>query len=677
MLNESNIRGISMRDLVMYTDMGSLLNVIYEGGRLFFIKQTILDFIYNTFWVEDEKEQKYARMNAVLLFPKHGSLMNTWLCEQGFLVRTGYEDVEKWAQRVLEINHFDEERDWLMGDVLPEEEWNGRRVDERSARENFVKYLQHKSSAIVSDPLPKVVVRMADEALVSMFHRTLALRECFPHSSDAVSHLAACCAMAAVTDVHDDQDFYGVKLDYRKSLLAFAESRFGDIGDLDDHGLSHHLVDDMSYMMDILTEYGKTDESAMLNDIIARYTEGDFCTIAKLVQAANRFKGSAFLDGLHGSLHREICNILDVSDAIKLPETETDDAFPFEPEGPSIEHKMSWVFDNETSLFNETSQSAKILKTVCAFMNNLHEDGGGHVYIGTDEKRRTVSGIQNDIDVLVTKGELDPDKDLPDEYLRHIQDIIKRKFTETYDKVKPSLICDSRVVDLYVQPADVGVVYFNGIAYERYGATSRVMRDDKRESIISRKYLAKIDLADKIEVVRKAIHLGQTVILHGYDSSNSNTEEDRKVEVFAFTNEKRRDGIWAYDAKARKNKVFLLKRAESIEVFDEKWKNEKAHQKAELDVSGFYGNERIPLKMELRSVRAKNLFLEHYPDADQAMVQTPSKHVWTIDTKLLSTTSLNAAASFYLAYSDDVDIKGTPALVKIVTEKINGLLEKL
>lgn len=113
--------------------------------------------------------------------------------------------------------------------------------------------------------------------------------------------------------------------------------------------------------------------------------------------------GTPSLERLRIDLHREICTILGVSDSI-VAKVEDDGRFPFMPEGENIEHKMSWVFDNETGLFNETSQSFKCMKTICAFMNRYAEQGESHLYIGTDEKRRFVSGFQADIDELIKKG---------------------------------------------------------------------------------------------------------------------------------------------------------------------------------------------------------------------------------------------------------------------------------
>ena len=671
---EPNVRGIALSDLSWNLNAGDLVNVILNEDGSFSIRETILDYIYNKFWDTDD-ERNYARMSAKLLFPKSGQRPNTWLTEYGFFVRSGFEDVPMGAYRVLADGEFNQNTDWLTGFEVDEED-TAEEFTERDAKAKFINLMVYETQVIKTPALPKIVIKVADPSSFSMLHRTLALKSRFASSSEAPKYFIGCCAMAAINEDERDMDYYSVKMDYHNAVLAFAANKISAIKGLDTHGINTVSTDTMSKLVETIAEYGRKEESEYLNEIISDEEDNELSTIAKLVQAANRFQGNAFLETLRGSLHREICTILEVSDSIEGPQTCIDDDFPFEPEGPSIEHKMSWVFDNETGVFNETTQSQKIMKSICAFLNNSFEDGGGHIYIGTDEKRRFICGVDADIKALLGKGILTGEGDVNDEYYRHISGIIKNRFPENYEKVKAQFICDGRVLDIYVSPADGGVVYFNGIAYEKYNSSARPMREDRKEAIISQKFLQKNGMAEKISNILKAKHQAKCVILKGYDSSNSNTDRDRKLEVFAFTDNNRRDGVWAYDPKDRKNKVFLLKRAEAVEITDESWQHAKQHKTADLDIFGYFGEANIPFDITLKSIRAKNLFIEQFPDAKNCLEKTGDK-VWRIRTTLLNPYSLNAACSFYLGYSDDLDISATPALVKIVTEKINSLLEKI
>ena len=672
---EANVRGIGLSDLSWNLNVGDLVNVVLEDDGTFSIRETILDYIYNRFWNNDEHGD-YSRMAAKLLFPKSGIRPNTWMTEYGFLVRSGYEDIEFGSYRFLEGGEYNNDIDWLADFAVIDDEEVEDKFNEREAKAKLIRELVYDTSVIKSPEPPKVVLKFAQPWQISMLHRTLAQKQGFGSSSEAPAYFLGCSALAAVNEDKRDMDYYSVRLDYHNALLSFAANKVGSIKALNTKDVITVSVDRMLKTVSIITEYGKSEESELLNDIISGEEDSELTTVAKLVQAANRFQGNAFLETLRGSLHREICTILEVSDSIEVPETCVDDSFPFEPEGPSVEHKMSWVFDNETGAFNETTQSQKIMKSICAFLNNSFEDGGGHIYIGTDEKRRFICGIDADIKALLGKGVLSGEGDVNDEYYRHISGIIKTRFPENYEKVKAQFICDGRVLDIYVSPADGGVVYFNGIAYEKYNSSARSMREDRKESIISQKFLQKNGMAEKISNILKAKHQGKCVILKGYDSSNSNTDRDRKLEVFDFTDNNRRDGVWAYDPKDRKNKVFLLKRAEAVEITNESWQHTKQHKTAALDIFGYFGEENIPFVMTLKSIRAKNLFIEQYPDAKGCIEKIGDK-VWKVRTTLLNPYSLYAACSFYLGYSDDLDISETPELIKIVSEKINRLLETI
>lgn len=149
-------------------------------------------------------------------------------------------------------------------------------------------------------------------------------------------------------------------------------------------------------------------------------------------------------------------------------------------------------------------------------------------------------------------------------------------------------------------------MYLNGVAYYRSGSESKVMSATIEEELRNRKYLLRSGMADKIDAARRAINSGHTICLVGYDSSNSNTsDKDRKVEAFAFTDNKRCDSLWAFDPKDRKNKVFHLRRADVVKVLDERWKYAKLHKTYELDIFGFSGNENIPFDIVLKTTRGR------------------------------------------------------------------------
>ena len=90
----------------------------------------------------------------------------------------------------------------------------------------------------------------------------------------------------------------------------------------------------MRTMAGVLQQYDNPEESQVLISVIDQLQDTEISDVAKLVQASNRFIGSNSLERLRGDLHREICTILNVTDAIGIEQEDADSsAFPFPPEG--------------------------------------------------------------------------------------------------------------------------------------------------------------------------------------------------------------------------------------------------------------------------------------------------------------------------------------------------------
>lgn len=674
----SNVRGLYMTDFARNMHPGTLINVNWsEDLDCFAIDDTVIDFIYDRYWTEQENGSTYESTEAILLFQHSGEVPNTWLTREGFLVRT--QDDEEWprfTRKCLDIVDYDKKYDFIIAEVSDGTPGDDP-FDERSVRDSFVTYLLYRNKTIVSPAIKKPEVKYADRNTLTMLHRIEAIKAGNVQMAAAARAdcISVCSVLACILGDMEDYGYYGLLADYLDARVKFARGEFRSIVSLDKRGLRDHDVLMMGVMVEVLKEYGNAEESQVIDEAISKLDGTSVAAVARLVQAANRFMGTPSLERLRVDLHREICASLGVADSIVVSDGE--DSFPFRPEGPEIEHKMSWVFDNETSLFNETSQGNKCLKTICAFMNRYQEQGDAHLYIGTDDTRKQICGFQNDIDALLEKGRLTAKGDITDEYLRKIiQDRIQERFPDTYQNVDPSIICDGRVVDLCVHPAKEGVVYLNGVAYYRFGAKSKEMTPAIEEEIKNRKFLMRSGMADKIDAVRRAVNSRHSVSLVGYDSSNSNTSgKDRKVEVFAFTDNTRCDAVWALDTKDKKCKVFLLRRAESVKVLDEEWKNERLHETYPLDIFGFSGSEEIPVNIVLKTTRARNQFLDLYPSSARYMEKL--QEGWRVTATLYNDLSLEAACGFFLSLSSEVDIRQSPRLVERVNRRVEEIVAGL
>lgn len=678
----SNIRGLYMTDITRNLSLGTLINVTYrQDGAFFSINDTVIKFIRKTFWEDDEDSQHYMKMNAMLLFPYNGLVKNTWITEYGFLVRTEYEDLPRYSYRSLNIEDYDYGLDFFLatvGEEIPEKDY----FEEKVVKDNLTQLLLYNNETITSPEKPKKVNRTIEKDLISLLHRALAIKQnkALKGSEKKDNYISICCALAAIAEDVEDLDYYTLSRAYLQALISFAKKRVKDIKVPEEVEADDYGVLQMRTMTAVLKQYDNPEESQVLINAIEQLKDTEISDVAKLVQASNRFIGSNSLERLRGDLHREICTILNVTDAIEAePEDSDNGAFPFLPEDDHIEHKMSWVYDNASGVPNETTQSGKILKTLCAFMNRYTEQGESHLYIGTDEKRRYINGIQADIDFLISKGELTAQGDLNDEYCRHVMAIVKKRFPDSYQCVSPHFREDGKVLDLCVTPAAQGIVYLDGVPYYRYGSESRVMTDNIKQEVLDKKYLLHNDMTDKIDAVNRAIQSGKTVVLKSYDSSNSSTAgNDRTVEAFSFVDNGRYDAIWAYDysSKEKKNKVFLLKRAAAVEILNRNWVYTKQHKAFPLDIFGFYGEEKIDFTIELKTNRAKTILLEQYPGAAQYLEVLPEGR-WRVATKLANKLSLSAACGFYLSFADDIDIISSPVFKEFVTERLSHLVEQL
>lgn len=127
--------------------------------------------------------------------------------------------------------------------------------------------------------------------------------------------------------------------------------------------------------------------------------------------------------------------------------------------------------------------------------------------------------------------------------------------------------------------------------------------------------------------LRKAAQDKKMVILHNYESANSNVVRDRLVEPFGFTNDFIE--VWAYDTESKSNKLFKVQRIGEVEITERAWKYEISHRKQGRDIFRMTGYANSHVRMQL-SVRAKNLLIEEYPLAEKAI--TRDGNYWILDT---------------------------------------------
>ena len=133
--------------------------------------------------------------------------------------------------------------------------------------------------------------------------------------------------------------------------------------------------------------------------------------------------------------------------------------------------------------------------------------------------------------------------------------------------------------------------------------------------------------AAHVAKLRKAAQEKKMVILHNYESANSNVVRDRLVEPFGFTNDFIE--VWAYDTESNSNKLFKVQRIGEVEITELAWEYEISHRKQGRDIFRMTGYVNSRVRMQL-SVRAKNLLIEEYPLAEKEITRDGS--FWILDT---------------------------------------------
>ena len=131
------------------------------------------------------------------------------------------------------------------------------------------------------------------------------------------------------------------------------------------------------------------------------------------------------------------------------------------------------------------------------------------------------------------------------------------------------------------------------------------------ETTIIGNHLLKAHLGKIVEDLCEAIICKVQVKIKNYHSINSESISDRIVEPLAFTDNY--NSLIAYEIESEKNKYFNIQRINTVQILNDKWKNENHHQIELPDAFGFApGDESHSIHLEL-SIKAYLLLKEEYP----------------------------------------------------------------
>ena len=170
-------------------------------------------------------------------------------------------------------------------------------------------------------------------------------------------------------------------------------------------------------------------------------------------------------------------------------------------------------------------------------------------------------------------------------------------------------------------------------------------------------------VAKNINLLVEAIEHKRQVQLHNYSSAHSQTIRNRLVEPFAFTTNYIQ--LWAYDIEEKNNKLFNIKRIESVQLLPQVWQYTAGHASGNIDIFRISSFEQIPVKLKL-NLRATNLLTEEYPLSENYLTKIDDTE-WKLETNVCS---FEGVGRFIMGLLQDIEILEPEDLKHFIRKKL-------
>lgn len=170
--------------------------------------------------------------------------------------------------------------------------------------------------------------------------------------------------------------------------------------------------------------------------------------------------------------------------------------------------------------------------------------------------------------------------------------------------------------------------------------------------------------ASNVHSLIEAIEQQRTAVLHNYQSAHGGVVRNRHVEPFAFTTNYVQ--VWCYDTDDGTCKLFKLSRIESVEVEQQQWCHEDAHQEGFIDIFRMHGIERHKITLRL-GILAHNLLTEEYPLSVRDITLCSDRKHWLLQTEVANYAGV---ARFVVGLMDDIEIIKSPELSEYISSYI-------
>lgn len=179
--------------------------------------------------------------------------------------------------------------------------------------------------------------------------------------------------------------------------------------------------------------------------------------------------------------------------------------------------------------------------------------------------------------------------------------------------------------------------------------------------------LRQTDDLEKVKIIRESIEEKKQVTLLSYRSSNSNSIEDRKVEVFDFLPDYR--AVWCYDVESLSCKQFKIARMQSVKLLPSCWRNEENHKKPFTDVFRVSAMKPLSTVELLLSLKAYNLLIEEYPLAADHIISEKKNYRLSVPVA-----SYNGVGRFVLGLMEEIEIIKPEGFKKHLKERVKKIL---
>ena len=463
-----------------------------------------------------------------------------------------------------------------------------------------------------------------------------------PRPSDRYRILCTMRILAEITKNQADAKYISFLSDYMEALVLFAKGDYDKLRPLGfDCESEPESVTRRKRVVEVLSAYGNDDKNEVLSDIIDSDPDELIHKIAILVQSCNRID-HVISKSMQNVIKREIIKCLAI-EAEGETDLEEENGTYLGIENDRQEFKTS--FFHAPANAKEQNQKLTILRGVCAFLNTRV---GGTLYLGVDDLGY-IKGVQEDIKYM-ERTAYGNYKGI-DGYVRYITDEAKKYFDiSMMTNIRINPMYDGQVIAITVAPFEYDIVKVDGEAFIRINSETIRMSESMRRQLMAHRILSKKEDAANVASLMDAIESKRQVILHGYSSSSSGEIKDRIVEPFAFASGQKT--VWCYEVASKANKVFKVDRISNVEIKAERWEYETHHRQGKMDIFRMTGETPISVKLQL-SLRAKNVLVEEYPEAEKDLIPTDNDDIWMLDTQVYR---MEGIGRFYMGMAGEIQI---------------------